>query len=468
MLSLFMAALEATVISTAMPTVVGDLGGIEIYSWVFSAYLLTSTVSVPIYGKLSDLYGRKPVILFGIALFLAGSIASGLSLSMWQLIAFRAIQGLGAGAMQPIAITIVGDIFSVEERGKMQGFFGAVWAVAGLIGPMAGGLIVAHWSWHWVFFVNVPFGVLAMGLVVFALHEQVEKKQHVLDIAGAALLTVMVTALLAGSSGGASPLFLVGAAGLLAAFLYVESRAAEPILPLPVFKRPAIAVSSLAGALVGGAMFATMTYVPLFVQGVLGGTPQDAGSAMTPMLLGWPIASAVAGRVLTRVGYRPLIRAGLGVTAASGLVLAIFGSGEQNLWFLRLVTLFFGIGLGLANTALLIAVQTSVEWEQRGVVTASTMFFRTTGGALAIGVTGGVLRAALAKDPSIPADAASKLLGPDRGHSLDPSVVQHLGTALASGVATIFWIVAAIAGAAFLSALLFPVVAINTSRPSAP
>lgn len=464
LLSIFMAALEATVVSTAMPTVVGDLGGIQLFSWVFNAYLLTSTVTVPIFGKLADLYGRKPILLIGIAFFLIGSLASGAATSMAQLIAFRALQGLGAGAMQPMSMTIVGDIFSIEERGRMQGLFGSVWAVSGLIGPMAGGLIVRYLSWRWIFFINVPFGVLSAILLVAALHERVEKKPHVLDIGGAGLLTAGITAMLVATTGGSpgfAALSFVASVVMLGLFSVVERRAAEPILPFDVFKRPVIAVPSVAGALVGGTMFCIMTFLPLFVQGVLGGTPTDAGTAVAPMMVGWPLASTLAGRFILRTGYRPLITGGLGLTAAASVVMAVFAHKGCDLWLLRGVTALFGIGMGLANTALLIAVQTSVDWAQRGIVTASTLFFRTMGGLLAIGVGGGVLRAALARDPSIPAEAASQLLGPDRGHSLDPEVVRHLGSALEEGVGTIFWIACGIAVAAFVASLFFPKVAVK-------
>lgn len=461
-LSLFMAALEATVVSTAMPTVIGDLGGIQSYSWVFTAYLLTSTVSVPVYGKIADMYGRKPVILTGIGLFLVGSMASGLSETMTQLIAFRALQGLGAGAMQPMAITIVGDIFNIEERGRMQGYFGSAWAVAGLIGPMLGGVIVRYLSWHWIFFINIPFGILAAGLLIIALHERVEKKPHVLDIAGASVMTAAVTALLFASNGGPTAIYgFVASALLFVVFYFIERRAAEPVLPLPVFKRPVIAVSSVAGALIGGAMFASMTYVPLFVQGVLGGSPTDAGSAITPMVIGWPIAGAVAGRLITKVSYRTLIRGGLVLTAASAVALAMLASSESSLWLPRATMMVFGIGLGFANTALLIAVQTSVDWEQRGIVTASTMFVRTIGGALAVGAMGGVLRSVLAGDPLIPPDAASELLGPDQGHALSPEVVRRLGAALQEGMGTILWLTAGIAVAAAAVSFLFPQVSIT-------
>src|SRR5437660_10042189 len=232
LLSLSMAAMEMTVVSTAMPTVVGDLGGIHLYSWVFTGYLLTSTVSVPLFGKLADLYGRKPVLLAGIGVFLLGSIASGLAGGIGTLIAFRALQGLGAGAMQPTTLTIVGDIYNLEERSRMQGVFGAVWGVAGLIGPLLGGIIVKYLSWRWVFFINVPAGIAAAALLVGALHERVEHRRHSLDLAGAGLLTTALVALLIGTHGGrASAIGLPMAGLLLLLFFVVERRAAEPILP---------------------------------------------------------------------------------------------------------------------------------------------------------------------------------------------------------------------------------------------
>src|SRR5207245_6553287 len=217
LLSLSMAAMEMTVVSTAMPTVVGDLGGIHLYSWVFTGYLLTSTVTVPLYGKLADLYGRKPVLLAGIGVFLVGSMASGLARGIGTLIAFRALQGLGAGAMQPTTLTIVGDIYNLEERSRMQGVFGAVWGVAGLIGPLLGGVIVHYLSWRWVFFINVPAGIAAAALLVVALHENVEHRRHSLDLAGAGLLMVGLVALLAGTHGGSAALFGLPLAALFLA-----------------------------------------------------------------------------------------------------------------------------------------------------------------------------------------------------------------------------------------------------------
>jgi EmrB/QacA subfamily drug resistance transporter len=469
-LALAMAALEATVVSTAMPTVIGDLGGIHYYAWIANAYLLASSVTVPIYGKLADTYGRKPIMLFGIALFLFGSAACGAAQSMPQLIVFRAIQGLGAGSMQPMALTIVGDIFELEERGRIQGVFGAAWGFFGLTGPMLGGLIVHYLSWRWVFYVNLPFGIAAAALIVSSLHERVEKKQHRLDFLGAALLTAGVVALLLAASRINTDVTIgatIAALALLGAFVLVERAAKEPVLPLALFARPVMLVSSVAGAIVGGAMIATLTYVPLYVQGVLRGTPTQAGSAITPMVVGWPISSALAGRLITRVGFRPLIQGGLAITALAAVLLALFGE-ESGVWELGLITALFGVGMGFANTALLIAVQTSVSWDQRGIATASAMFFRTIGGALAVGVMGGVISAALSRDPTIPPDAANELLAREGGRALDPVILAHLGDALARGLATVFWIIAAMAVAAFISSIFFPQVVISPSAPKGP
>jgi MFS family permease len=276
---------------------------------------------------------------------------------MTQLIAARVFQGLGAGAMQPVSLTIVGDIFSLEERARMQGVFGAVWGLAGLIGPVLGGLIVKFLSWHWVFFVNVPFGLASAALLLGALHENVEHKRHALDTTGALLLAASVTLLLLGSQGNHGPLPILGAAVLLAAFIFQERRAREPIVPLGLFRSPVMAVSSAAGVMIGGSMLATVTYVPLFVQGVLGGSPTMAGSALTPMVVAWPVASALGGRLLPRVGYRPLIWLGLSLSAAAAFALAMVTRPGENINALRASSALFGLGLGFANTSLLIAVQ---------------------------------------------------------------------------------------------------------------
>jgi len=456
MLATFMAAMEMTVVSTAMPAVVGELGGIHLYAWVFTGYMLSATVMVPIFGKLADLYGRKPMILFGIAVFLLGSIGSGLSTTMLQLVIFRVVQGFGAGAMQPISITIIGDMYSLEERAKVQGMVGAIWGLAGLVGPLLGGAIVEWLTWHWIFFINVPFGVLAAVVLVAAFHERIEKRAHALDYAGAALLSGAILCLLAAASGGVG-VWPVGVASLLlVGFVAVERRAPEPVLPLALLRDRVIGLSNLAGALVGAAMMSTVTYVPLFVQGIAGGSATDAGRAITPMVIAWPIFSTLGGELIPRVGFRPVIRAGLALTAGSALLLALLLEPGLPIWAIGSIMAGYGAGLGLANTALLLAVQTAVDWRQRGVATASTMFFRTIGGALTVGALGGLIAAGIANVPGVPPGAADELLGPDHGRSLPVALLRSLSSALADGLHTSFLVIAALAILALAVGLAFP------------
>jgi EmrB/QacA subfamily drug resistance transporter len=456
-LSLFMAALEMTVVSTAMPTVVSDLGGIEHYAWVFTAYMLASTITVPIFGKLADLYGRKPIILFGITLFLAGSVASGLSPSMEWLIVFRTLQGLGAGAIQPITLTVIGDIYSLEERGRVQGIFSAVWGVSGLVGPLAGGLIVRWLSWHWVFYINVPVGLGVAALLFAFFHEHIEKKPHSLDIGGALLLGLGVAALLLGAQSHDNrgvPLAVAGV--LLGAFILVERKAKEPIMPLGIFVRPTIAIASVTSALFSAAMFGAVTYVPLYVQGVLGGTATQAGAMITPMLVAWPVCALIAGRLFVKRGFRPFIMGGLGLSGAATVILALVLKPGAPLLVPEVAMGLFGAGMGFAATAVLIAVQTSVGWEARGVATASNMFFRTIGGALGVGIMGGVLVDRLTADPRVPVSAANELLGPEHGRGLDPELMRQLSGSLADGLSTNFWLIAAAAVLAFAFSFFFP------------
>ena len=455
LLGLFLAAMEMTVVSTAMPTAVGDLGGIQLYAWAFAAYMLTATVTVPIHGKLADLYGRKPVMQAGIALFLVGSFACGHAGSMTALIAFRAVQGLGAGAIQPIALTIVGDLFDVHERARWQGVFGAVWGLAGLIGPLLGGAIVHYLSWRWVFYVNIPLGLGCAAVLGVAYHERVAHHEQRLDLAGALLLAATVlAALLAVRSRAAAALAVPAALVALGLFLWVERRAQEPLFPLDLFTQRVMAVSSVTSALVGAAMIAMVTYVPLYVQSVLGATPTGAGSAIAPMAIGWPIASTLSGRLLPRSGYRVLIRGGLLLTALAATGIALLLRPGASLAVPRALTAAYGIGLGFANTPLVIAVQTSVPWNRRGVATASTMFFRTIGGTLAVGLLGGVLAASLAASGA-PPGAVDRLLGPDR-RAFDPVLMQSVSGALQAGMTRMFWTICAIAFAGFAVSFAFP------------
>jgi EmrB/QacA subfamily drug resistance transporter len=404
MLGMALAALDTTIVGTALPSIVGKLGGITLYSWVFSAYLLTSTTTVPIYGKLADLYGRKPLFLFGSTLFLIGSAACGSAQSMEQLILFRAIQGLGAGAVMPIVLTIIGDIFALEERARMQGFFSGVWGLSSIVGPAVGGLIVDHFSWRWVFYINIPFGIASALLLILYLKENVERKKRPLDYVGTLTLTGAIVALLfAVLQGGTTwawnslpSLGLFALAIVLAvAFLLTEQRTAEPILPLTLFNNRIIAIASIGGFILGVIMFGISSYVPLFVQGVKGGSATSAGVVLGPFLLAWPVAAALTGKIAIRYGYRLTAVVGaLLYTAGVGMV-ALFNA-QTGLLFTIAAMVLTGTGLGFTSTAHILAVQNAVPWKLRGVVTASTQFFRTIGGTIGVALMGTILNAQMA------------------------------------------------------------------------
>lgn len=465
-LCLFMAALEMTVVSTAMPSVVADLGGLSRYSWVFTAYMLAATITVPIYGKLADLYGRKPILQIGLAIFLVGSAASGSAHTLTQLIVFRGLQGLGAGAMQPLAITIAGDIYTLEQRAKVQGWFGSVWAFSALVGPLLGGFIVHVASWRWVFLLNIAPGIASALLLQWALREKVTRQSRTLDIPGAVSLTAAVLSVLLAAQGGARVIpAAVAAVALTALFIAVERRAKDPLLPLSLFADRSIAISSLAGALFSASMFAATTFLPLYVQAVLGGTPTQGGQLLTPMLVFWPLCSTAGGFLIIRVGFRPLVVGGLGIAAASNLVLALFMGPQTPLWLPMVSMGLFGAGLGFAATALLLAVQTAVGWEMRGVATASNLFFRTIGGTIGVGVLGGVLAAGIDADKAIPATAGAELLGPEHGANLAPEIVRHLSAVLERSLGLGFWIMFGCTLVAFVAGLLFPKVERSAHPP---
>ncbi len=404
MLGMFLAALDTTIVGTALPSIVGKLGGISLYSWVFSAYLLTSTTTVPIYGKLADLYGRKPIFLFGSGLFLLGSILSGASQSMEQLIIFRAIQGLGAGAVLPLVLTIIGDIYALKERAKVQGLFSGVWGLSSVVGPAVGGIIVDHFSWRWVFYINIPFGLISCVLLAIYLKESVERKKHSLDYIGTLTLTGAIVALLfamleGGTAWAWNSIQILGlfalAIVLTGVFLWQERRAAEPILPLTLFDNRIISISSIGGVILGVVMFGVSSYVPLFVQGVRGGTATSAGLVLGPMLLAWPIASTIGGRIAIRYGYRFIASIGMAL-ATAGVIMSTLFTVDTSLPFIIVAMLLIGAGLGFASIAFTLAVQNAVPWNLRGVATASTQFFRTIGGTVGVAVMGTILNAQMA------------------------------------------------------------------------
>jgi EmrB/QacA subfamily drug resistance transporter len=459
MLGMSLAALDTTIVGTALPSIVGKLGGITLYSWVFSIYLLTSTTTVPIYGKLADLYGRKPLFLFGATLFLIGSVASGAAQTMEQLIIFRAVQGLGAGAVVPIVLTIIGDIFVLEERAKVQGLFSGVWGISSVVGPLVGGLIVDKLSWRWVFFINIPFGLASMLLLIFVFKETIERKKHHLDYVGTLTLTGSIVSLLfALLQGGTTWSWIsfqsiglfVGSIVLFGLFIYTEQRAAEPILPLELFKNRIITISSIGGVVLGVLMFGITTYVPLFVQGVKGGSATSAGVTLGPLLLAWPIAASVSGKIAIRYGYRFTAVMGM-LAAAIGVALTTFFNAQTSLPFIIVAMVFVGAGLGFASSVFILSVQNAVPWNLRGVATATTQFFRTMGGTVGVAIMGTILNAQMVQRfapiyrqfaevaSHLPRDIApaNVLLTPQLRASLPQTFLALLQGALAQ---SLFWV----------------------------
>ena len=401
MLSTGLVAIDSTIVATAVPSIVGDIGGFSSFPWLFSGYLLAQAVSVPVYAKLSDVLGRKPIILSGIGLFLLGSILCGLAWSMPALIAFRVLQGLGAGAVQPVSITIAGDIYTLAERAKVQGYLASVWAISSVVGPTLGGVFASLGIWRWIFLINIPLCLLAGWMLIRTFHENVERTRHRIDYLGAGLLTIALSLLILGALEGGqawawnSPasiaVFAVGAA-LLGIFLLVERKAAEPVLPPWVVSRRLLATTAMIAFGIGAVMLGLTSYVPTFLEGALQTSPLLAGLALAALTLGWPISASQAGRFYLRIGFRKTALIGISITVVGTGILALTAS-SPNVLLVAASCFVVGLGLGLVATPTLIAAQSSVEWNERGVVTGTNLFARSIGSSIGVAVFGAVANA---------------------------------------------------------------------------
>jgi EmrB/QacA subfamily drug resistance transporter len=469
MLANFLAAIDVSIVGTAMPTIIGTLGGLPIMSWVFSAFLLASTVTVPIYGKLSDLYGRKIIFMLGAAFIIIGSILCALSGSMVQLIIFRVVQGLGAGGVMAVATTIIGDIFTVEERGKMQGLLSSVWGVSAILGPLLGGLMIKFLSWEWVFYINVPVGIIVMVVLYGALQENIERKKHSIDYIGSFTLAVsMTTYLLALLSGGSeyawvSPqiLGLFAIAIVFFIWFYVnERRVSEPMISFELFRNPTIAVACAANFLIGGVLTGLSSYVPSYVQGVLGDSPTMAGTVLMPLSIGWPLASFIGGSRLVQWGYRRTALLGVGGIGIASVLLTFttIGLGE---WYPMAVLFVMGFGMGLCTMAFIVATQTTVTWNQRGIATASLQFIRSLGSAVGVAIMGAVMNAKIISDltesgVANPLDASNALLDETRRPHLPADLLEKLVGAFDNGLHYVFLLLAVFGVLSFAITLSFP------------
>ncbi|MBY0099133.1 MDR family MFS transporter [Mesobacillus maritimus] len=473
LIGMFMAAIEGTIIATAMPSIVADLGGFSLYSWVFSIYLLMQAVTIPIYGKLADLFGRKPVYIFGVVIFMIGSILCGIATTMPMLIFFRLIQGIGAGAVQPIATTIVGDIYTMAERAKIQGYLASVWGISAIVGPALGGLFVDYLDWVWVFWINIPFGVLSLIGIIFYLHENVEKKKHSIDYLGSGLLLVSISALmLALIQGGVAwswsslpsfslfALFLIG----ITLFLLQERRAKEPMMPLHIWKNRVIFASNLGALTTGMIMIGVISFVPTYVQGVMAQSATVAGFSLAMMSIGWPISSTIAGKVLVQLGsLKTALIGGFGLIIGTSILLLsqpAFGP-----VFVGVGSFFIGVGMGFTTTTYVVSIQSSVDWKVRGVATASNMFMRILGNTVGIALMGGVLNTRLSKylegqagnlGQTVNLDVTNTMLDPDKRSALPTDVVHLLEEGLSISLHNVFWGLAILSIISFIFILFLP------------
>ena len=434
MTTMFMVAIEATIVSTAMPRIAAELGGLDIYSWVFSAFLLSQTAMTVVFGKLADLYGRKPVMIAGIAIFVLFSALAGFAWSMPSLILFRLLQGVGAGAMQPVAMTIVGDLFPAAERGKVQGYLASVWATSAIVGPLAGGLITKHLSWSWIFWINLPIGALAAAGYILYLKETPQRQERSIDVPGAILFTLAISALMAmlgsiGSGGwtlGATALAFVVLAAL---FVVQERRARDPMVSFPLWQRRPIAAANAAAMLSSMALMCLTAFLPMYLQTIQHRSAVTAGFALTMMVLGWPTGATISGRIFPIFGLRAVAVAG-SLFLPVGASMFLFLDKDSPIWLPATGSLVMGFGMGLLSVCCIVLVQEVVDRSQRGAATASNAFARNLGNTVGAALFGAVLNLGLAHGgfADVTSERLRRLL--EQGKTTDPALEAALAGAL--------------------------------------
>lgn len=449
MTGMAVAALDSTVVGTAMPTAIGDLGGVDRYSWVFAAYLLVSTATTPVFGRFADVHGRKKVFFAALVLFVAASMLCGQSSTMDQLIAFRALQGLGAGALISTGITMLGDLFSVQQRGRVQGFTASVWATSAIVGPTIGGIITQTLSWRWTFYVNLPIGLIAIALLM-TLHESEEHRGGSIDWAGALTFAAAAALLLLGVNDTYPLLTLPASIALAILFIAIERRTKEPLVDLTLLAVPIIGLGLALNLLMGAMQFAATTFIPPYAQGVLGRSPLEAGLALGAMSIAWPIGSTTTGWFLLRIGYRRAVIAGTIAPIVGALALSAL-TPDSPLMLLVIGSAVMGLGMGVSATPVLVGIQTAVSYQRRGIATSLGNFCRSLGGAVGVAALGAALNGVIGPR----AAELQQVLDPQRRGSLGASALEARDV-FANGLHLVFVVQIVIAVAALLVALRLP------------
>jgi EmrB/QacA subfamily drug resistance transporter len=459
--TIFMAAIEGTIVATAMPTIVGALGGIDLFSWIFGAYLLTQAILIPIYGRLSDLYGRKPILLFGIGVFLVGSALCGLAWNMISLIAFRIVQGIGAGALIPVSQAVVADIYSGEARARMQGYISSTFGSAAIFGPMIGGLIATHVSWRAIFWINIPLGIVAASLLAIALKEDVKKRRHHIDYVGAVLLAsataiIMIALIHADTFSIAA---LAGAFGvsalLIAALIFYESRTSEPMIPVRLYRDRLVAGANWIGAANGAITMAVIGFLPVYMQGLMGSNTLTAGLALGAMSVLMPLGGFIGSRLVLRMSYRLSSTIG-GVILVTGSTLLIWLHPGADPLHPIVAAGIMGFGMGITNLTSVVAIQANVDWSQRGAALSSVFFSRIIGQSFGSAVFGGILNAGLANRSSVNGNEFVHLLQEGRQQITEIPGIQDVLDALAHSLHSIYLLSGLIAVLVLAAVLTYP------------
>jgi EmrB/QacA subfamily drug resistance transporter len=461
LIATFMAAVESTIVATIIPTIVSDLGGFGLFSWVFTVYLLTQAVTIPVYGRLADLYGRRPVFFFGVGLFLVGTILCGSAWGMVSLVCFRAVQGCGAGAIQPIATTILGDIYTPAERGRIQGLVSSVFGVSAVIGPSLGAFLVEHLGWRSVFWVNVPIGVASIVMIAVFLRESVHRRSHRIDWAGSLLLLTafgcLMLALVQGGTLGRPVLIGLTAAGLIgsAALYWHERRTPEPMLPLELWRMRVIVVGSLGNLTSGAMMMGVAAFLPTYIQGAMGRAPVVGGLVLGAMSVTWALASLLAGRIMLRTSYRVVaVLGGAALTIGCAMLAALRPS--DGPWWASLGSFVIGIGMGFCSTVFIVSIQASVSWHQRGAATSSSLFMRFAGQSAGAALCGAVLNATMLRlDPGA-IHTVERLLDPPTRTAMGPEELAHLTGVMAGALQNAYLVATGFAALTLVIACAMP------------